>query len=434
MNEQFTRRTFLAATAAPVIAHAAEKPAVLGGKPAHPGKFHPWPVFDKKEEDALVEVVRSGKWGRGKQVAAFEAAWAKATGAKYCLATTSGTTALFNSLNAVGIGPGDEVIVPPYTFEATVNVVMLHHALPVFADTDPETSQIAAASIEPKITPQTRLVIPVHYGGNPADLDAVLAVAKKHKLHVVEDACQAHLAAWRGRNVGNWGTLGCFSFQATKNLNTGDGGAIITNSEEMMSRCYSFHNVNRSWRGGEELKFASTACNLRMTEFHAAVLLSQLARLEEQSRRREQNAGYLDGLLREIPGVKPRGVYPGCTRHNQHTYSFRYAPQQFAGMSKPQLIKALNAEGIPFRGGYTALNKAPYIKRVLQGPIYRRLYSKQRIAQWFEQNECPGNEELMASVVVFSHELLLSSRAEMDQIAAGVRKVQAHAAAIVKMS
>jgi dTDP-4-amino-4,6-dideoxygalactose transaminase len=438
VKRQFTRRGFLGATgAAPAVLHAAdERPAILGGTPVRTRRFPSWPYADRKEEEALTEVARARKWFRssGKQVAAFEEAWAKVTGAKYCLATSSGTAALFTSLNALGIGPGDEVLVPPFTFVATINVVLLQYALPVFVDTDPQTCQMDAGTIEAAITPRTRAIIPVHYGGNPADLDAILAIARKHSLLVIEDACQAHLAGWRGRNVGNYGATGCFSFQESKNLNCGDGGAIITNDEALMGRCYSFHNQGRRWKGGgsDEFSYGSSGCNLRLTEFQAAVLLTQLTRLEEQSRIRERNAEYLDSLLSEIPGVKPQRSYPGCTRHNHHTYVFRFEKEKFAGMPKPMLLKALNAEGIPGRAGYTPLNTTPFIKKVLEGRAYRTLFSKERLAQWHEQNHCPGNDQLCAQSVVFSHQCLLGPRTDMEEIAAGVRKVQAHAAEIVK--
>ncbi len=324
------------------------------------------------------------------------------------------------------------MIVPPFTFIATINVVFLQHALPVFADTDPETCQIDPRSIESLITNRTTTIIPVHYGGNPVDMDAVLAIGKKHKLRVIEDACQAHLAAWRGRNVGNWGEMGCFSFQASKNLNSGEGGAIITNDENLMGRCFSFHNQGRKWKGDDDTTVGSAGANLRLTEFQACILLSQMTRLEEQSKVREQNAEYLNSLLREIPGVKPQSSYAGCTRHNHHTYYFRYAADKFAGMSKAKVMKALNAEGFPARGGYGPMNKSAYIKSVVESPIYKRLYSKERLAQWFERNRCPGNDKLCNEGMVFSHEMLLAKRSEMDLIAAAVRKVQAHAGEIAK--
>jgi hypothetical protein len=206
-----TRRYFLAAVPAAAAAGAiglkaaaaAEKPALLGGKKVRTEPFPVWPKFDQREESALLETLHSGKWyrGNGKNVSRFEEAYARLTGAKCCLATANGTSALFISLNALGVEPGDEVLVPPYTFVATINVVLRQHALPVFIDSDIETSQIDARKVEEAINERTRAIIPVHLGGNAADLDALLPIAKKHKIPLIEDACQAHLGEWRGRKV-----------------------------------------------------------------------------------------------------------------------------------------------------------------------------------------------------------------------------------------
>ncbi len=175
--------------------------------------------------------------------------WVQTLGAKHCLAVANGTSALITSLAALGVGPGDEVIVPPYTFVATINAVLMHHAIPIFVDTDPETFQIDARKLESALTEQTACIIPVHLGGSAADMDTILAVAAKHKVPVVEDACQAHLAEWRNKKVSTLGDLGCFSFQASKNLNSGEGGAILTNSDKLYEECRSFQNNGRSAPG-----------------------------------------------------------------------------------------------------------------------------------------------------------------------------------------
>ena len=186
------------------------KPALLGGAPVRRTAFPSWPVQDSLESAGMGEVLRSGKWGRGsgKIVDRFEEAYAKTTGAKACLATANGTSSLLIALSALGIGPGDEVIVPPYTFVATINVILQNFALPVFADTDRDTFQIDARKVEAAMTAQTALVMPVHMGGNAANLDTILAVAEKRGVPVVEDAAQAHLAEWRGRHVGTYGRAG----------------------------------------------------------------------------------------------------------------------------------------------------------------------------------------------------------------------------------
>ena len=287
--------------------------------------FPSWPVADAREEDALLGVVRSGKWFRGQHVAAFEKAYASLMGATGCLATANGTSALITSLAALGIGPGDEVIVPPYTFVATVNAVLLMHALPVFVDTDLETFQIDARKIEAAMTDRTRAIIPVHLGGAAADLDTILPVAQKRGIPVVEDACQAHLAEWRGRKVGTYGTAGCFSFQASKNLNAGEGGAILTSDDALLERCYRFHNNSRGRRNtGNDFSYHNTGANLRMTEFQAALLVAQMTRLEAQARTRDENAAHLTSLLKAIPGIAPARMYEGCTRNAYHLYMFRY--------------------------------------------------------------------------------------------------------------
>ena len=215
-----------------------DRPALLGGKPVRREPFPGWPRFDQRDEKNLLDVLHSGKWfrGGGECVNRFEAAYADLTGAKHCVATANGTSALYASLAALGIEPGDEVIVPPYTFIATINAVLLQYALPVFVDTDPESFQIDARKIEAAITERTAAIMPVHIGGNVADMDAIMEIARKHKIPVIEDACQAHLAEWRGKKVGTLGAAGCFSFQVTKNLCSGEGGAILTTDGDLAER------------------------------------------------------------------------------------------------------------------------------------------------------------------------------------------------------
>ena len=380
MRNSVTRRTFFAAAAAGATTFAANnKPAILGGVKIRTTRWPSWPVFDKTEDEALLKVVRSAAWGRGsgKQVQIFEEAYAAVTGAKSCLATANGTSALLVSLAALGIGPGDEVIVPPYTFVATVNTVLALQALPVFVDSDRETFQIDHRKIEAAITDRTAAIMPVHLGGNASHLDAILAVAQKHKVPVMEDACQAHLAEWRGRKVGTYGATGCFSFQASKNLNSGEGGAILSNDEDLIEKCYAFHNNSRGRRSSSDFSYTARGLNLRMTEFQGALLNAQMTRLEAQSKTRTDNARYLTSLLKEIPGIAPERPYDGCTRNAYHLYMFRYDNDRFAGLPRAQFLKALSAEGIPCSGGYSPLNKEPFLKSTLQSKGYQKLYPKQ---------------------------------------------------------
>jgi perosamine synthetase len=440
---KINRRHFLGATAAtgaalgagltPNLALAAdERPALLGGKPVRSQGFPSWPVLDGLEEKAMLDTLRSRKWfrGYGNRVTNFEAAYAKLTGTKHCVATANGTSALFASLGGLGVGPGDEVILPPYTFVATLNVVFLQYALPIFVDSDLETFQIDARKIESAFTDRTAAIIPVHLGGAAADMDTILAAAKKRNLPVVEDACQSHLAEWRGRKVGGWGDTGCFSFQASKNLNAGEGGAIITNNPELAEKCYAFHNNSRGRNaGGYNFSFmGSRGANLRLTEFQAALLMAQMTRVEEQSKTREENAQYLTGLLKEIPGIAPAKMHEGCTRNAYHLYMFRYEAERFAGLPRAKFLQALSAEGVPCSAGYSPLNKESFVAATLKTKAYQKIYPPEVLANWAERNQCPVNEKLCSQAVWFVQTMFLGPRADMDHIAAAIRKIQAGAA------
>ncbi len=441
MKHSVSRRNFLAGAPVAAAAFAADappeagKPAILGGAKAHPDSFPDWPIIDQTEEQALLETLRSGKWyrGNGKVVTKFEEAYAQLTGARYCLATANGTSALFISVNALGDEPGDEVVVPPYTFVATINIVLRQHALPVFVDTDLETFQMDARKVEAAISPQTRAIIPVHLGGNTCDLDALLPLAAKHKVPLIEDACQAHLAEWRGRKVGSYGQAGCFSFQASKNLNSGEGGAVLCNDEDLRERCYAFHNNGSGFKFiGANFTYSASGANLRMTEFQAALLLAQMTRIEAQAKTRTSNAVYLTSLLREIPGIVPARVYEGCTRNAYHLYMFRYDKARFNNLTRGAFLKALTAEGVPAAGGYTPLNTQPFLKNVLNSRGYKRLFPEKTLAEWGERNRCPVNDRLCDEAVWFTQTMLLAPRSGMDQIADAIRKIQANSAVLAR--
>jgi dTDP-4-amino-4,6-dideoxygalactose transaminase len=426
-----------AATAAPRPAQLGStggKLAILGGKPVRAERFPSWPVIKENDERAWMDVLHSGNWcraGNGHYTTRFEETWAETLGAKYCVATSCGTAALYASLNALDVGPGDEVILPPYTFVATLNVILMQHALPVFVDSDRETSQIDAGKIEAKITPRTRCIMPVHLGGNPVNMDVVLDVARRHKLPVVEDACQAHTAAWRNSRVSTLGELGCFSFQASKNLNSGEGGAILTSDSGLHEFCKSFQNQGRGPEGAA-FQYARQGCNLRITEFQAALLLQQLTRVEEQSRVREQNAQYLTSMLRQIPGISPARMYEGATRNGYHLYMLRYDPAHFAGLPRARFLAALSKEGIPCASGYTPLNKEPFVLRTLNSRIYRTMFSEREIAEWEERNACPENDKLCEEAVWFFQTMFIGPRRDMDDIAEAIQKIQKHAGELVR--
>ena len=410
---------------------ASGPPAILGGTPVRTAPFPTWPVSDTLEEQALAGVLRSGRWNRSSRTDAFEREYAALTGAAHCLATANGTSALLTALAVLDVGPGDEVIVPPYTFVATINAVLQRLALPVFIDSDINTFQVDARRIEAAITPMTKLIIPVHLGGSAADLDTILPLARSRGIPVLEDACQAHLGEWRGRKVGSLGLAGAFSFQASKNLNSGEGGALITSDTKLAEAAYAFHN-NSTPRGGGGFAYRGPGLNLRITEFQAAVLSSQLTRLAAQAARREENGAYLTRQLVGIDGIAPAKMYAGCTRNAYHLYMFRYDATTFGGLPREGFLRALRAEGIPASGGYTPLNKAASVAGTLASKAYARIYSSDTLAALADRNLCPANDRLCREAVWLAQTMLLGSRADMDDVAAAVRRIQAGGAAIAR--
>jgi len=439
MSTSLTRRKFLRRAAATglaaglghSLATAAEKSAAsvpsAASTPQNPAA---WPVFDELDEAALRDVLRSGRWGRGtgRKVAEFEKAYAELAGAKHCVATASGTTALLTTLGALDLGPGDEVILPPYTFIATFHAVTASYALPVFVDTDAQSFQIDAKKIAAAITDRTRVLLPVHIGGSVADMDTVNAAARPKNLPVIEDACQSWMAEWRGRAVGNHGLAGCFSFQATKNLNSGEGGAILTNDADFAARCLSFQNQAR------ELKppLSGRGANFRLTEFQGALLLAQMTRFTAQQNRRNDNALYLTKLLREIDGIEPARMHDGCTRSAWHLYMFRYRAERFAGLAREKFLTALANEGVRAGAGYSPLNTSAQVLSLAKSRHYLKIYGERTMSDWAERNRCPVNDQLCTEGAWFAQTVLLNLRSEMERIADAIRKIQRNAAQLAK--
>jgi dTDP-4-amino-4,6-dideoxygalactose transaminase len=242
------------------------------------------------------------------------------------------------------------------------------------------------------------------------------------------------LAEWKGRKVGTWGTAGCFSFQASKNLNSGEGGAVLTNDDELAEICYNFHNQGRARQStGYNFSYAGTrGSNLRLSEFQGALLLAQMMRLEEQTRRRTENAEYLTKMLAEIPGIRPAKMYEGCTRNAYHLYMFRYLKEAFANLDRAKFMRALGQEGVPCSGGYSPLNKDAYVRGLAKSQHYQRIYSSNELAQWVERNDCPQNEVLCQQAVWFTQNMLLGPRSDMEKIAEAIRRIQTHAGEIAQ--
>ncbi len=393
-----------------------EKLAIHGGVPVRgSGKAWPrWPVWDERERCALLEVLESGKWNYGERVHAFETAFAAFQQADRCVTATSGTTALETCLLALGIGPGDEVIVPPYTFMATASVVLRVGATPVFADVDAGTFCLDPAAASDAVTPRTRALMPVHFGGLMADMDALRNLAARHDLLIIEDACHAWGTVWRdGTGAGAVGDCGCFSFQMSKNITAGEGGAVVSNNAELAERCRSYTNCGRGADTGWYQHFLMGS-NLRMTEFQAAILSAQLTRLPEQVALREKNAARLNEWLAEVPGLHPTPRGDNLLRRSYHLYCIRFEPEEF-GCPRQAFIRAAAAEGVSFSPGYPL-------------PLYRQpMFTERPGPPDYRNISCPNTEKLCAeSAMWLPHTLLLATERDMADIVEVCRKVHRH--------
>jgi len=439
-KKKFTRRQVIAATSAGALGLMTPWPlgsyyfrskdksklALHGGEPVRTADWPQWPVWDQSAEEDIIKMLRSGRWwrGRGDYVAEFEEKYAEFIGTKRCLATASGTTALLVSLHVLGIDAGDEVLVSPFTFIASYNVIFMSKALPVFVDTDPETFLIDPDKIEEKITDRTTAILPVHIYGLPVDMDSVNNIAKKHNLKVVEDACQAWLAEYRGKKAGTLSDLGCFSFQNSKHIPTGEGGSIVGNDDRIMDHCHSFHNCGRPYgtmRG--ETPYPTRGSNRRMQQFQAIMLMSQMKRAQKDADKRLENALYLDSKLKEIPGIIPYKLANGATRSAYHMYPFRYKKEYFNNVPRRKFLEALNAEGIPGWTGYGPQNKYELVEEALNSKGYKRLFGEKRLQQYREENHLPGNDQLCEEAVCFYQSMLLGTKKDMDDIVKAITKI-----------
>jgi len=412
-------------------------PAILGGTPTHTTGWQNWPIWNPEtDEELLLKVLRSGVWSRAETVTKFEKEYAKTIGVKRCLTVVNGTNALIAALVQLGIGGGDEVILPPYTFIATAIAILQTGAMPIFADVDPETFQIDPKEIEKKITPRTKAILPVHILGLPADMTTIMNIAKEHDLLVLEDACQAWLAEINHTKVGTFGHAGCFSFQNSKHLAIGEGGAIVSDDDEFMDRCYSYHNYGNPYGTAAGEVGAGTilaGTKLRFTEYQAAIGLAQLKRLEKETETRNVNATYLNSQIKDIPGIVPAKLYPEVTRAAYHLFPFRYKKEEFDGCSRNTFLKALRAEGVPCSKGYAPLNKMPYLNNAFQSKNFQKMYPSEmlNIERYLRENDCPKNDTLCYEEAVWiPQNILLSSRQDMDDIAFAITKIQKNATKI----
>lgn len=331
--------------------------ALLGGTPACTEPFPRWPQWGEEEMNRLKQVLESGYWGLDSKITAeWEETFARLQKATYTVSVSNGTVSLMVALRAMGIGRGDEVIVPSYTFMATAAAVLWCHAVPVFADIQADTFNLDPESVRASITPRTKAIIPVHIAGCPCDMDALRALADEKGIALIEDAAQAHGATWKGKGIGTIGEIGSFSFQSSKNLAAGEGGMLVTERKDLWEICTSLKNCGRR-PGGAEYEHHTLGSNLRMGAFQSGVLLAQATRFEQQFAEREKNWACLKSALADVPGIQLQGRDSRIDRHALHLLIFRYDPAGFGGLSRTEFMRALEAEGVPCRPGYRPLHQ-----------------------------------------------------------------------------
>ncbi len=391
--------------------------AIDGGIPVRTEPFPAWPVWGRREEELLLDVLHSGNWGEltGTKVAEFSRHFAAFQGAAYGVCVPNGTLALEVAYEALGVGHGDEIITTAYTFIATAGAAFTVGARPVFVDIDPETNMMDPAKIEAAITARTKAIVPVHIGGHPADLDGVIEVASRHGIPVLEDACQAWGAAWKGTPVGAIGDLGCFSFQASKNINAGEGGIVVTNSREHHDRVWSLHNVGRLPEGGW-YQHEILGRNLRMAEWNAAVLIAQFERLPGMMATRQRNAARLIDGLSDVRGLNPTKVDERVTSHGWHLFQIRYDPTAFGGRDRGTFLAALTAEGVPCSAGYVPLTRQNAIQTTL-----RDRFGADALANLAE---VPNADYAGDHTIWLQQTLLLGDDSAIDDILTACTKIQ----------
>jgi dTDP-4-amino-4,6-dideoxygalactose transaminase len=391
--------------------------------------FPKWPIHNDEEIEALTNVINSGNWWcgapgahQGNNVWAFQEEFAQFQGAKYCVAVCNGTVAIEAALMGLDIGLGDEVIVPDYTFVGSASAVIATNAIPIFCDIDPETLVIDVNKIEKLISKRSKAIVPVHLGGNPTDMETLMEIATKYDLFVVEDCAHAHGSVYKNKKVGNWGNAGAFSFQASKVLTSGEGGAIICNTEELAEKIYSYIDCGRK-KNQYFYKHFSYGTNYRMTEYQAAVLRTQIKKFQVQHELRNENARYLMNKLNDIDGIKTMKPTPGTTSLGWYVFPIVFEPQKFGGMTKLEFYRKLNRNGIPTDDCYPPLHsldcfKTPNLKKGID-------YSG---ANWGGEKSNDINFPIVCDIysksIEFPQEMLLATKEKLDSVVEFIKSLK----------
>jgi dTDP-4-amino-4,6-dideoxygalactose transaminase len=403
------------------------KLAITGGKKLRKTPFTRWPIPTKAEAAALKDVLEGTLWGGqpfpGKHAAAFVAKFAKLHTAKYGQCVNTGTVAIQAALKAIGIKPGDEVIVPAYTWEGTVGPVLLVNAVPVFVDVDPDTYCLDARLIEKAITPKTKAILPVHLGMRFADMDEILRVASKHKLKVVEDCAHAHGGMWRGKGAGSMGDIGAFSFQSSKLITSGEGGAVITNNLEYMELVQSYINAGRASLT-DQYKKRIIGFNYRLGEFQAAVLGAQLSRMPKQSAVRDKNMKRFEAQMANTPGIGLLKPDPRITRLAPYGYVMKYFSEKVKEIPRAAFVAAMQLEGVHCDGLFYEPVYKSSLFPVDATDFPALSWGREKALDLRSMYSCPESEKAAYQEAVwFPHQHFLGTTKDVDDIADAIHKV-----------
>jgi dTDP-4-amino-4,6-dideoxygalactose transaminase len=406
----------------------AGRPAILRGTAVRSGKEWPiWPYSDENERELIDQVFAGGTWGAygGSQSHLLADEFANFQGARHGLAMNDGSHTLEAALAACGVGEGDEVLVPGMTFYTTAAAVLAVNATPVLVDIDPFSLCIDPEAASAAVTERTKAIVPVHLAGTACDLEALMGLCAKHGLAMVEDCAHAHGTRWQGRGVGSFGDFGSFSFQEAKLMTAGEGGALLTNDEELRERAWSYANCGRV-EGGDWFHHVGYGTNLRMTEWQAAILRAQLARLPRQHRVRSERAELLDRELARFPGLTPQAGDPRMDSRARTAYVFRFDPTAFDGLTPHGFELALRHEGILLGRAYPSLNTLEVFRQGAFGPRMRASapkvdYSSQRL---------PRAEAASTETIWLSHRVLLAEPEDVLDVVEAIDRISQNAGKI----
>lgn len=391
--------------------------------------FAKWPIWDEEDIKIVTEVIKSGKWWcgapnahEGENVWNFQTEFAKFHQVKHAFACTNGTHAIEICLMALGIGRGDEVIVSDWTFVASASAVVSVGAVPILCDVNADTFLIEPTEIEKLITPRTKAIVCVHLGGMPCDMEALLKIAKTHDLKIIEDCAHAHGSSLQNKMVGTWGDCGTFSFQASKVINAGEGGAIICNDDELALRIYQVLDSGRL-PGKWFYDHFAYGSDFRLGEMNAALLRTQLKKYPAQFQLRNKNAMYLNSKLKEIPGVSPQKRLDAVSGCANYVYPVYFNPDYFGGIDYHVMYRELEERGIPTDACYPPLHILDLFNNVKLLPNID--YSQ---ANWgrekSQSHNFPVVEKLHRNAFQLDQRVLLSTQDALDYIIVQIKNIQ----------